>query len=377
MEFVAQIGSNIAAYALPFLFVLGLIIFVHELGHFLVARWCRVAVDAFAIGFGAELVGRTDKQGTRWKVCAIPLGGYVKFAGDENVAGVPGRDAVAAMTQEERRSSFQLKPLWQRAAIVAAGPIANFLLAIAIFAIYFAVAGRPMADAVISSVEPESPAALAGFEPGDAILAINRRKMRSFSDVQRVVASAAGDDLSFTVGRGGGTIELVATPERRELTDPLGNPFTQGVLGVRRDVGADGIPRERLGPVGALSAGVGETIYITRRTVEVVGGIVVGTQSASQLGGPIRVAQVSGEVASVSLAALFTLAAMLSISIGLINLLPIPMLDGGHLLFYAVEGVRGRPLSERAQDVGFRIGLGLVLLLMCFATFNDIRHLAS
>ncbi|MEM7693526.1 MAG: RIP metalloprotease RseP [Pseudomonadota bacterium] len=377
MEFVTEIGSNVAGYALPFLFVLGIIIFVHEMGHFLVARWCGVAVDAFSIGFGPELLGRTDRVGTRWKLCAIPLGGYVKFAGDENVASVPDKAAVDRMSEAERRTSFQLKPLWQRAAIVAAGPIANFILAIAIFAIYFAVAGRPMADAVISSVEPESPAAIAGFEAGDAILAIDGRNMRSFSDVQRVVASAAGEDLTFTIDRGGSTLDLVATPERRELTDPLGNPFTQGVLGVRRDVGAEGIPRQRLGPVGALSAGVEETIYITRRTVEVVGGIIVGTQSASQLGGPIRVAQVSGEVASISIAALFTLAAMLSISIGLINLMPIPMLDGGHLLFYAVEGLRGRPLSERAQDVGFRIGLGLVLLLMGFATFNDIMHLTS
>ncbi|MEM8662632.1 MAG: RIP metalloprotease RseP, partial [Pseudomonadota bacterium] len=340
-------------------------------------RWCGVAVDVFSIGFGPELLGRNDKHGTRWKLSAIPLGGYVKFSGDENAASVPDREAIAAMSEDERRSSFFLKPLWQRAAIVAAGPIANFILAIAIFAVYFSVSGRPMADAVISSVEPESPAAVAGFEPGDVILAIDGRNVRSFSVVQRTVASAAGRELTFTVSRDGNEVDLVATPERRELTDPFGNPYTQGILGVRRDIGEEGIPRERLGPIGAVQAGVEETGYIIKRTVEVVGGIIVGTQSASQLGGPIRVAQVSGEVASISLAALFTLAAMLSVSIGLINLLPIPMLDGGHLLFYAIEGVRGRPLSERAQDVSFRIGLALVLLLMCFATFNDIRHLAS
>ena len=377
MDFISSLGVNAAGYILPFLFVLGIIIFVHEMGHFLVARWCGVAVDAFSLGFGPELFGRYDRHGTRWRVSAVPLGGYVKFAGDENAASVPDRASIAAMSQEDRQRSFFLKPLWQRAAIVAAGPIANFILAIAIFSVYFAISGRPMADAVVSAVEPESPAAVAGFEPGDVIVAIDGREIQSFSNVQRIVASAAGTPLTFTVERDGAEVVLEATPERRDLTDPFGNPYSQGVLGVRREVGAEGIPREYFGPVGAFEAGIEETWYITRRTVEVVGGIVIGTQSASQLGGPIRVAQVSGEVASISIAALFSLAAMLSVSIGLINLLPIPMLDGGHLLFYAIEGLRGRPLSERAQDVGFRIGLALVLLLMGFATFNDIMQLTS
>lgn len=377
MEWITSIASDAAGIALPFLFVLGIIVFFHELGHFLVARWCGVAVEAFSIGFGPELIGGYDRRGTRWKLSAIPLGGYVKFAGDENVAGVPDQEALAGMSEAERRSSFYLKPLWQRAATVAAGPIANFILAIVIFSIFFMIYGRPMADAVISAVQPDSPAAAAGFEPGDVILAIDGDEVRDFSTMQRIVASAAERPLRFTVERDGREVELVATPERRELTDPFGNPYTSGVLGVRRDVGEDGIPRETLGPVGAVEAGIGETWYITKRTVEVVGGIIVGTQSASQLGGPLRVAQVSGEVASIGLAALFSLAAMLSVSIGLINLLPIPMLDGGHLMFYAIEAVRGRPLSERAQDVSFRFGLALVLLLMGFATFNDIVQLVS
>ncbi|WP_108659326.1 RIP metalloprotease RseP [Acuticoccus kandeliae] len=377
MEWISGLATNAVGYIVPFLFVLGIIIFIHEMGHFLVARWCGVAVDAFSIGFGPEIFGKVDRHGTRWRLSAIPLGGYVKFAGDENAASVPDREAIAQMSEAERRSSFYLKPLWQRAAIVAAGPFANFLLAIAIFAIFFMVDGRPMADAVVSSVEPESPAAAAGFEPGDVILSIDGSTVRDFSVVQRRVASAAGVPLQFTVDRGGDIVQLTATPEMREMTDPFGNPYSSGVLGVRREVGAEGIPRETLGPIQAVVAGVGETWYITTRTVEVVAGIITGTQSASQLGGPIRVAQVSGEVAGLGIAALFSLAAMLSVSIGLINLLPIPMLDGGHLLFYAIEGVRGRPLSERAQDVGFRIGLALVLLLMGFATFNDIVHLTS
>ncbi|MEO1103752.1 MAG: RIP metalloprotease RseP, partial [Pseudomonadota bacterium] len=203
MEWISSLGANAAGYILPFLFVLGIIIFVHEMGHFLVARWCGVAVDAFSIGFGPEILGRTDKHGTRWKLSVVPLGGYVKFAGDENVASVPDHEKIAHMSEAERRTSFFLKPLWQRAAIVAAGPIANFILAIAIFAIYFSVAGRPMADAVVSAVEPESPAAAAGFEPGDVITGIDGRNIRSFSDVQRAVASAVGNELAFTVDRGG------------------------------------------------------------------------------------------------------------------------------------------------------------------------------
>jgi len=371
MDIISSLGGLAVGTIVPFLFVLGVIIFVHEMGHFLVARWCGVAVDAFSIGFGPEILGWADRHGTRWKLSAVPLGGYVKFSGDENAASVPDREALARMSEEQRRSSFYLKPLWQRAAIVAAGPGANFLLAIVIFSVYFAVAGKPMADAVVSSVEPESPAAAAGFESGDVIVAIDGRAVRSFSDVQRIVASAAGETLQITVERDGERIALTATPERRELTDPFGTPYSQGVLGVRREVGADGIPRESLGPLQALGAGAGETWYITKRTVEVVGGIITGTQSASQLGGPIRVAEMSGEMASIGIAALLSFIALLSISIGLINLLPIPILDGGHLLFYAIEAVRGRPLSERSQDVGFRIGLTLVLMLMAFAMYND------
>lgn len=377
MEWITAIVTNAPAYILPFLFVLGLIIFVHEMGHFLVARWCGVAVDTFSIGFGPEILGRNDRHGTRWKLAAVPLGGYVKFAGDENAASVPDREVIARMSEEERRSSFQLKPVWQRAAIVAAGPIANFILAIAIFAVFFMLQGRPVADTVITSVVPDSPAAAAGLEAGDVIVAIDGRELRSFSDLQRTVSRSPGVELVLTVERDGQRFDVTATPERRELEDTIGGTYVAGILGVQRDVGPEGIPRERLGPIEAVGAGVEETWFITTRTVEVVYGIITGTQPASQLGGPLRVAQVSGEVAGLGFAALLSLAAMLSVSIGLINLMPIPMLDGGHLLFYAIEAVRGRPLPERAQDVGFRIGLALVLLLMVFATFNDLRHFIS
>lgn len=368
---------DVAAYIPPFLFVLGIIIFIHELGHFLVARWCNVAIDAFSLGFGPELVGWNDRRGTRWRIAAISLGGYVKFAGDDNAASVPDYDALDAMSEEERRTSFYLKPVWQRAAIVAAGPAANFLLAVVIFATAFAIVGRPTVDAAVTGVRADSPAAAAGFEPGDVIVAIDGREVGAFIDVLRTVSSAAGQDLAFTVERGGEEVILHATPEQRDLTDDFGTPYTAGFLGIENRTNPEDVRRETFGPLGALAAGAQETAYITKRTVEVIAGVITLEQSPKQFGGPLRVAKISGDMASLGFTALMGLAAMLSISIGLINLLPIPMLDGGHLLFYGIEAVRGRPLSLRAQDVGFRIGLGLVLLLMFFATFNDLLYLTS
>lgn len=368
---------DVAAYIPPFLFVLGIIIFIHEMGHFLVARWCNVAIDAFSLGFGRELIGWNDKRGTRWRIALIPLGGYVKFAGDDNAASVPDRDALDQMSEEDRRTSFYLKPVWQRAAIVAAGPAANFLLAVVIFAMAFLAVGRPAVDALISGVRADSPAAAAGFQPGDVIVAIDGEEVNAFIDVLRTVSSAAGETLAFTVDRGGEEIVLNATPEQRNLTDDFGTPYTAGFLGIESRPNPEDVRRETFGPVGALVAGVQETAYITKRTVEVIAGVVTLQQSPKQFGGPLRVAKISGDMASLGITALFGLAAMLSISIGLINLLPIPMLDGGHLLFYFIEALRGRPLSIEAQDVGYRIGFGLVLLLMFFATFNDVLFLTS
>lgn len=377
MEFLGSLGFDIGRYIIPFLFVLTLIVFVHEMGHFLVARWCGVKVSTFSVGFGPELVGRTDRHGTRWKFSVIPLGGYVKFAGDENAASVPDHEAIANMSEEERRTSFFLKPVWQRAAVVAAGPIANFLLAIVIFALLFSLNGRPVIEARISAVEPGTPAAEAGFQPGDLILSVDGEPIESFSEVQRIVSGSPGEEMTFVVEREGERITIEATPERRELEDPFGNPYTTALLGIRRVETSDVLPRQYLGPVEAIGAGVAETAFIVTRTFDVLGGIVTGQQSADQLGGPIRIAQISGDVATLGLTALIGLAAVLSVSIGLINLFPIPMLDGGHLVFYAIEAVRGRPLGERAQDIGFKIGLAFVLGLFILVTFNDLRLLFS
>jgi len=376
MDIFANIGSWggwLTSYVVPFLFVLTIVVFFHELGHFLVARWCGVRVLTFSVGFGPELFGFDDRHGTRWKVSAIPLGGYVKFFGDENAASVPDSATINQMTEEERRDSFFFKRVSQRAAIVAAGPIANFILAIVIFAAVFTLYGKQAAPARVETVQANSAAQSAGFKPGDLIVSINGRRIETFTDMQRLVSASAGQPLEIEIDRGGVRTNVKATPALTEIKDNFGNVHRIGVLGI---TGARGEP-VKVDPLTAVKLGVEETWFVVERTLSYIGGVVVGKESADQLGGPIRIAQVSGQVATAGFVALIHLAAVLSISIGLLNLFPIPLLDGGHLLFYAIEAVRGRPLSDRAQEYGFRIGLAIVLLLMIFATFNDILHLAS
>ncbi|MBX6425856.1 MAG: RIP metalloprotease RseP [Variibacter sp.] len=370
-------GGWLFSYLVPFLFVLTLVVFFHELGHFLVARLCGVRVLVFSIGFGPELLGFTDRRGTRWKIAAVPLGGYVKFFGDENAASVPDEAALAAMTEEERRHSFFHKSVGRRAAIVAAGPFANFLLAVVIFAGVFIFYGKPITSARVDSVQPGSAAAAAGFQPGDLILSIDGRRIESFGDMQRIVSTRAGERLTFVVERGGVEVTLQAAPALKEVKDNFGNVHRIGVLGITRSMKPGDVKIERVGSVAAVGMALEETWFVVDRTLSYIVGVVVGRESADQLGGPIRIAQVSGQVATAGFVALLHLAAVLSVSIGLLNLFPIPLLDGGHLLFYGIEAVRGRPLSERAQEMGFRIGLAIVLMLMIFATFNDILHLVS
>jgi regulator of sigma E protease len=374
---VNTLGHGLIGYAVPFLFVLTIVVFFHELGHFLVARWAGVKVLTFSLGFGPELAGFNDRHGTRWKISAVPLGGYVKFFGDDTEASTPSAEALANMTEEERAGSFHHKKVGPRAAIVAAGPIANFILAIVIFTCLFTFFGKPSTSARVDKVEANSAAAAAGFQVGDVVTSIDGSKIESFSDMQRIVGVRAGEKLTFTVKRGDTTLQLQGTPELREVKDPFGNVHRLGVLGITRQTAAGDIVTERVDPASALWLGVKETWFVIDRTLAYVGGVFTGREAADQVGGPLRIAQISGQVATIGLAALVHLAAVLSISIGLLNLFPVPLLDGGHLLFYAVEALRGRPLSERAQEMGFRIGLGLVLMLMVFATYNDILHLAA
>jgi regulator of sigma E protease len=371
------LGHGLIGYVVPFLFVLTIVVFFHELGHFLVARWAGVRVLTFSLGFGPELVGFNDRHGTRWKISAVPLGGYVKFFGDDTEASTPSAETLAGMTDAERRDSFHHKKVGPRAAIVAAGPIANFLLAIVIFTVMFTFFGKPSTTARVDKIEVNSAAAAAGFQVGDIVTSIDGNKIESFTDMQRIVAIRAGDKLNFTVKRGDQVVQLSGTPELREVKDPFGNVHRQGVLGITRQTAAGDVLTERVDPATALWLGVKETWFVIERTLSYIGGIFTGREAADQVGGPLRIAQISGQVATIGMVALINLAAVLSISIGLLNLFPVPLLDGGHLLFYAVEAVRGRPLSERAQEMGFRIGLGLVLMLMVFATYNDILHLAA
>jgi regulator of sigma E protease len=372
---LAGFGDTLLRYIIPFLFVLTVVVFFHELGHFLVARWCGVASKTFSIGFGPEIFGFTDRKGTRWRLSWIPLGGYVKFIDDENVASAGGRKAFEQLPPEQKARSFQGKSLAQRAGIVAAGPIANFLLAIVIFTAIFTFFGERTTDAKVDVVNPGSAAERAGFLSGDRIISIDGEAIVSFGQMQRLVGTSPDQPLVFVVERGGKTIEITATPERKEITDRFGNTVRLGLLGIQRSASPDDWTLKRHDPFTALVMAVKETYFVISRSLSYLYDVIVGREAADQLGGPIRIAQVSGQVATAGFIALLNLAAIISVSIGLINLFPIPMLDGGHLLFYGIEAIRGRPLSEYVQEIGFRIGLAFVLMLMIFATWNDLIHL--
>ena len=366
MEIVNLIWTN----GLSFVFILSVIVFIHEMGHYLVARYNGVRIDVFSIGFGREIFGWNDSTGTRWKVCVLPLGGYVKMFGDADVASKPGED-LPEMKPEDKAISFHHKRLGQRSAIVLAGPMANFILAIFILAIMFVTVGQRITPALISIVQPDGAAAAAGMIPGDRITAIDDTEIDRFEMVQRIVRASVGESLLFTIERDGEVIDLVMIPRRVEVTDGFGNRQKFGQIGV----GRKGVEFVRHGPLKAVWAAVEETASLTMATLDALGQIISGNRSAEELGGPIRIAQVSGQVAEDGLVTVFWFMAVLSINLGLINLFPVPMLDGGHLLFYVYEAIRGKPLGERAQEYSFRVGLAMVLSLMIFATWNDLVQL--
>jgi regulator of sigma E protease len=368
-------GGGWTGWVVPFLFGLGVVVFFHELGHFLVARWVGVRVLVFSVGFGPELFGFNDRHGTRWKLAAIPLGGYVKFFGDQNAASVPDQDAIATMTEEERTQSFVHKSLPRRAAVVVAGPIANFILASVIFAGIFMIYGKPSTTARVDTIVAGSAAEKAGFKLGDVIVAINGRQIQTFDQVQRIVSTNAGEPLDVAVDRGGQNLVLKAVPELIESKTQFGT-HRRGVLGISRVSSADDPGMEKVDPLTAVRLGVDKTWWVIESTLSYLGKVVSGKEPPDQIGGVIGIAQVSGQVATLGFLPILDLAGMLSVSIGLLNLFPIPLLDGGHLLFYAIEALRGRPLSERAQELGFRVGLAVVLMLMIFSTYNDVHRLS-
>jgi regulator of sigma E protease len=377
MDLLLSAYSLVVGTILPFLFVLTIVVFFHELGHFAVARWCSIKVDAFSVGFGREIFGRTDKKGTRWKLCMIPLGGYVKFAGDENAASVPSRELIAQMSEEERKTAFIAKPVWQRAAVVAAGPIANFLLAIVIFAALFMSYGKQGIQPVVEEVFAGRAADRGGLQAGDIITEIDGRDIHTFSELRQIVLMNANTPLLFEVDREGKPVMLTVTPDAREKEVFQGETQMAGDIGLRGSTDPKYTVMIKYGLFGALEEGTRDTYRIIDGTVSYIWGVITQRQSADQIGGPIRVAQISGQVAELGILPLISLTAILSVSIGLINLAPVPVLDGGHLVYFAAEALRGKPLSERVQDVGFRIGLGLVLMLMVFVTWKDIVRLVS
>ncbi|WP_374333020.1 RIP metalloprotease RseP [Aestuariivirga sp.] len=361
-------------YALPFLVALTIIVFIHELGHFLVARWCGVDIEVFSIGFGRELFGWYDRRGTRWKVAWLPLGGYVRFRGDANAASLPDAEALDRARSEP--GNFHGKPVWQRAAVVAAGPIANFILAIAIFAGAFMIIGKPVVEPRVDEVVAGSAAEAAGIRKGDVIISVDGAAIEDFSDLQRSVMTRAGDPLAVVLDRGGQRISLTVVPTLREEPDNFGGKIRIGLLGVKRDPMGP-VRYEKMGPVKALETGVERTWFIVQSTFSYLGKLVSGRESPDQLGGPISMAKAAGDAASMGFSQFVAVIAFLSVSIGLLNLFPIPMLDGGHLVYYAVEAIRGRPLGENAQEWGFRIGFSLVIMLMVVGTWNDLMRVAT
>jgi regulator of sigma E protease len=354
-----------------FLIVLTVLVFVHEFGHYAIARWNGVRIDVFSIGFGPELFGWWDRAGTRWKFSTIPLGGYVKMFGDSDASSgqpLPGLDRLA---QGERNVSFHYKRLGQRAAIVAAGPAANFAFAIVVLTVLFMTFGQPYTPAEVGQVQPGSAAEQGGIRAGDVILSIDGQAVARFEDVQQAVRMNPGIAMAIAVTREAKTLTLQVTPARTEVTDRFGNRYEIGLLGIARS-GMEYIKRD---PMTALYQAVGETWNLSASTLQAMWQMVKGTRTTDELGGPLRIAQMSGEVARGGIAPVLTFMALLSVSLGLINLFPVPILDGGHLLFYAAEAIRGRPLGQKAQEYGFRIGLALVLTLMVFTTWNDLVHI--
>jgi len=365
---------DFVGYLVPFVFVLSVVVFFHELGHFLVGRWCGVQVDAFSLGFGPELFHFTDSKGTRWRLALLPLGGYVKFHGDANGASMSTAEQVAAMSEGDRKISFFTQTVWKRMAIVVAGPVANFILAVVIFAGVNMVFGRSLLTPRIDQLRAGDAAEAAGFQRGDLIVSIDDKPIDSWAAMQRIVQVSPGIALKFVVQRGDKDVAIDVTPNLQVQKGPFGSTRV-GIVGMTPFAAKEDFKTVTYGPVDAVRLGLDETGYVLTRTVGYIGGLFVGRESLDNMNGPIGTGYIAGEVAKVGFSALMSLAAVLSISIGLINLFPIPLLDGGHLMYFVIEALKGRPLSERAQELGFRFGLAFVGALMLFATFNDIKHI--
>ena len=366
--------NHIAAYAIPFIAVLSVLVFVHELGHYLVARWCGVKVETFSIGFGKEIAGFTDKAGTRWKFSLVPLGGYVQMFGDNDPASAHvDLDKIEHMNAEERKVAFFYKPVWQRAAIVFAGPAINFLYAILVMTALFTIQGQPYTPAVVGGLVKGGSADQAGFQLKDKVVAVNGQHIESFQELQRLVTVNLGREMRFNVQRGDENLTINAAPKVEEQKDRFGFQHRVGRLGVESVGGKTEIKQHTV--LSALVAATEETWSMTTSTLRAIGQMITGTRSTEELGGIIRIGAYAKQFAADGIMALIMFSAIISVNLGLINLFPIPLLDGGHLMFYAWEATAGKPMHEKVREAGIRLGYGFVIILMVYATFNDLSQL--
>ena len=361
---------------LPFIVLILVVVFIHEYGHYYFAKKYGVKVTDFSIGFGKELFGWNDKSATRWKICWIPLGGYVKFFGDRNVFSQSDQEEIIKKySEEERKKLFILKPLYQRSLIVAAGPIANFILAVVIFLFIYMFVGKDFTPAVINEVQKDSPAEVAGLMKNDVILEIDGTEVKSILDVSKLITMSTSDFIDFKVSRYDQDVLLKVKPNIVETEDNLGNKINKRMIGIMLGPYNNKINHVKLGPAKALYYSLNEVYFVTISSLKYLGSILTGSGDSSQLGGPIRIAKITGQVAEFGIVPFLSIMAYISISLGLINLFPIPLLDGGHLMFYGFEKILGRPLSQKTQEGFFRIGMFLLLFIMFFATYNDLKDL--
>ena len=362
------------SYIIPFLVLILVVVFIHEYGHYYFAKRYGVGVTDFSIGFGKEMFGWNDKSGTRWKICVIPLGGYVKFFGDRNVySQADNEKIIKEYSKEDQDKLFVLKPLYQRALIVFGGPLANFLLAILIFFSVYIFAGKDFTPAVINEVQKDSPAMVAGLKDNDIVVSIDGNEVTSIMEVSKYIMMSTDEFINFTVNRYDQNLTFRVKPNIVEGEDNLGNKISKRMIGIKLGAYNNEVNHVKLGPTKALFYAVNEVYYVSTSSLKYIGSMLTGNGDTSQLGGPIRIAKISGQVAEFGILPFISLMAYISISLGLINLFPIPMLDGGHLMFYGIEKVLGRPLSQKTQEGFFRIGMFLLLSLMFFTTFNDLK----
>ena len=363
-------------YIIPFLILITIVVFIHEYGHYYFAKKYGVGITDFSIGFGKEIFGWEDKSGTRWKICWIPLGGYVKFFGDRNVfSQSEQQNIINQYKEEDRKKLFILKPLYQRSVIVAAGPLANFVLAIVIFAMIYMFVGKDMTPAIIDEVQKDSPAFVAGMKKNDKIISIDNKKVQSILEVSTFINVSTSETIEFIVLRNDQEISLLVKPNLLDGKDSLGNSVKKRMIGIRLSSPNNEFQKEHLGPSKAVYYSLKEVWFVTTTSLNYIGKMITGSADTSQLGGPIRIAKITGQISEYGFVPFFSIMAYISISLGLINLFPIPLLDGGHLMFYLFEKMLGKPLSQKTQEVFFRIGLFLLLSLMFFVTFNDLKDL--